>query len=150
MFPNSVYHTGTFGSDAKGILNSITATARGTNLTVLIQPQHANTLGEEVWTKKQLADYIAEYTRLPAYKTANFYLDWSPKRARPPLNAEDIVRLIPSPNNVRMLVAGGAGGLMIDLISGGGRWTTGNVTLPANWTKLVAKYKDIVPNYVRY
>jgi hypothetical protein len=150
VFPNSVYHTGTFGSDAKGILNGITATARGTNLTIVIQPQHAGTLGEEGWTKKQLAEYIAEYTRLPAYKTANYYLDWSPKRARPPINPEDSVRLIPSPNNVRVVVAGGAGGLMIDLISGGGSWVTRKVTLPANWDKLAAKYKDIIPNYVRY
>jgi hypothetical protein len=149
-FPNSVYHTSPFGSDAKGILNGITATARGTNLTIVIQPQHARTLGEEGWTKKQLAEYISEYTRLPAYKTSAYYLDWSPKRPRPPFNAEDSVRMIPSPNSIRTVVAGGAGGLMIDLISGGGAWTTKKVTLPANWDKLVAKYKDIVPNYVRY
>lgn len=149
-FPNSVYHTGPFGSDAKGILNGITATARGTNLTIVIQPQHARSLGEEGWTKKQIAEFVSEYTRMPAYKTAAYYMDWNPKRARPPFNPEDSVRMIPSPNSIRIVVAGGAGGLMIDLISGGGAWTTKKVTLPANWDKLVARYKDIVPNYVRY
>jgi hypothetical protein len=58
--------------------------------------------------------------------------------------------MIASPNSIRAVVAGGAGGLMIDLISGGSNWTTKKVTLPANWDKLVAKYKDIMPNYFRY
>ena len=149
-FPNSIYHTSPFGSEAKGIVNGITVNARGFYLTVVIQPQHARTLGEEGWTKKQMAEYIAEYARMPAYKTSAFYSDWSPIRPRPPINAEDSVRIIPSPNSVRMVVAGGAGGLVIDLISGGGPWTTKKVTLPANWDKLVAKYKNIVPEYVKY
>jgi hypothetical protein len=148
-FPNSVYMASPFGSDAKGILNGITASARGA-VTILIQPQHARTLGEEGWTKKEIAAYVAEYTHMPAYKTSGYYLPWTPNRARPPFNPEDSVRMIPSPNSVRIVVAGGAGGLMVDLISGAGSWMTKKVTLPANWDKLVAKYKDVMPTYVRY
>ncbi len=148
-FPNSVYMASPFGSDAKGILNGIVASAHG-SLTILLQPQHAQALGEEGWTKKQIATYVAEYARMPAYKTSNYYVPWTPNRARPPFNPEDSVRTIPSPDSIRIVVAGGAGGLMVDLISGASGWTTKKVTLPANWDKLVAKYKDVVPTYVRY
>jgi hypothetical protein len=58
--------------------------------------------------------------------------------------------MIPSPDSIRIVVAGGAGGLMVDLISGASGWTTKKVTLPANWDKLVAKYKDVIPTYARY
>jgi hypothetical protein len=148
-FPNQVYTASPFGSDSKGILNSITAVARG-NLTILMQPQYAQSLAEEGWTKKEIAAFVAEYSRMQAYKTSGYYIPWSPNRIRPPFNPEDSVRTIPSPNSIRTVVAGGSGGLMIDLISGGSGWTTKKVTLPANWDKLVAKYKDVVPNYVRY
>ena len=29
-------------------------------------------------------------------------------------------------------------------------WVTKRIELPANWDKLVEKYRDIVPTYVRY
>lgn len=148
-FPNSVYMAGPFGSDAKGILKGITASAHGA-LTILIQPQHARTLGEEGWTKKEIAAYVSEYARMPAYKTSGYYLPWTPNRARPPFNPEDSVRMIPSHDSVRIVVAGGAGGLMVDLVSGASGWTTKKITLPEQWDKLVAKYKDVVPAYVRY
>jgi hypothetical protein len=148
-FPNSVNMASPFGSDAKGILNGIVANANG-SLTILIQPQHARTLGEEGWTKKQIAAYVSEYACRPAYKTSSFYVPWTPNRARPAFNPEDSVRMIPSPNSVRIVVAGGAGGLMVDLISGASSWTTKKVTLPANWDSLVKKYRDIVPMYAKY
>jgi hypothetical protein len=150
-FPNSVYTAFPFGSDAKGILNCIIARAERA-VTILLQPQHAKALAEEGWTKKDIAAWVSEYARMPAYKTSQYYIPFSPGRigGRPPFNPEDSVRMIPSPNSVRVVVAGGAGGLMVDLISGGGGWTTKKVTLPANWDKLVTKYKDIVPNYVKY
>ena len=148
-FPNQVYTASPFGSDSKGILSGIIASAHGAT-TILIQPQHARALAEEGWTKKEIQTYISEYARKPAYQTSGFYLPWSPNRIHPPLNPQDSVRMIASPNSIRLVVAGGAGGLMIDLISGGSGWTTKKITLPANWNKLVAKYKDVVPTYFRY
>jgi hypothetical protein len=148
-FPNQVYTANPFGSDAKGILNGIIPIVRGAT-TILVQPQHARALAEEGWTKKEIQAFISEYARKPAYQTSGFYLPWSPNRTLPPLNPQDSVRMVASPNSIRVVVAGGAGGLMIDLCSGGSGWTTKKVTLPANWNKLVAKYKDVVPNYFRY
>jgi len=148
-FPNQVYTANPFGSDAKGILSGIIPIIRGAT-TILIQPQHARALGEEGWTKKEIQAFISEYARKPAYQTSGFYLPWSPNRGLPPLNSQDSVRMVSSPDSVRLVVAGGAGGLMIDLCSGGSGWTTKKVTLPANWDKLVAKYKDVVPTYFRY
>ena len=69
---------------------------------------------------------------------------------RPPLNADDSVAVLRGADSLRILVAGGVGGLMVPLISGGRSWVTKKVELPAAWDKLVAKYADITPNYVRY
>jgi hypothetical protein len=57
---------------------------------------------------------------------------------------------VASPNSISIVVVGGAGGLMLDMATGGSGWTTKKVELPAKWESLVAKYKDIVPTYVRY
>ena len=55
-----------------------------------------------------------------------------------------------SPNSIRTIIAGEAGGLMVGLATGAIGWLTKKVELPSNWDKLVAKYKDFVPNYVMY
>jgi len=52
------------------------------------------------------------------------------------------------PAPIRIYVVGGFGS-WLGLIAGGGL-ATEKVELPANWDKLVAKYKDIVPTYVMY
>jgi hypothetical protein len=148
-FPNSVAAASAFGTDAAGILRGITSHAHG-SLTVIIQPQHARTLAEEGWTKKEIRNYVSEYTRMPAYRTSTY---WSPRitgRAQPPISPEDSVRMVNSPDSVRVLVAGGAGGLMLDLVMGSSSWVTKKIALPASWDKLVRKYKDIVPAYARY
>jgi hypothetical protein len=53
------------------------------------------------------------------------------------------------PDFVRVVVAGGPGA-WIGLVQGVGRWASRPLTLPANWDKLVRKYNDYVPNYLRY
>jgi hypothetical protein len=55
-----------------------------------------------------------------------------------------------SPEFIRLLVAGGVGALSLRIITGGRTWVTKKVELPSNWDKLVAKYRDIVPAYLRY
>jgi hypothetical protein len=52
-----------------------------------------------------------------------------------------------------ILVAGGPGSFMALLRSAGGfgnALVTKKIELPKNWYKLVAKYKDLVPNYEKY
>jgi hypothetical protein len=53
------------------------------------------------------------------------------------------------PEGVRIVVAGGPGA-WIGLVTGVGRWVTKPVTLPSGWDRLVKKYRDRVPNYLRY
>jgi hypothetical protein len=60
-----------------------------------------------------------------------------------------IIRLRPGqPNPLQILVFGGMNPL-IGFISGG-YTVTEKIELPANWDKLVAKYKNVVPTYARY
>lgn len=55
------------------------------------------------------------------------------------------------PEEIRLVVGGGSGGLGVCVISGGGSWATQRVTkkieLPKNWSAVVAKYTDVIPRY---
>ena len=124
-------------------------------MTFIMNTQHARALAEEGWTKKDIAEYIYEYARIPAHRHPS-YKSTSPMvdQMRWPANPEDPVALVRSPDLIRLLVAGGPGGTGMSMAYGGGGWikywVTKKVELPANWDKLVAKYQDIVPTYVRY
>ncbi|MEK7354239.1 MAG: hypothetical protein AABZ77_07020, partial [Chloroflexota bacterium] len=59
-----------------------------------------------------------------------------------------------SPEWLRVIVAGGMRGF-IGMIRGGkttgyDRWVTKKIELPANWDKLVEKYRSVVPAYIEY
>jgi len=54
---------------------------------------------------------------------------------------------------IRILVAGGPGTFIAQVVGRGatpGMKRIQKVELPANWDKLVARYKDVVPTYARY
>jgi hypothetical protein len=151
-FPTTFYGASPFGSDANGIMRGLLAGIRGSNqgITVLLNAQHAKALAKEKWTKKEIAAFLCEYARVPAYQHQTFWGQWGPVRVRQPLNPMDSVAVLSSPEQVRLLVAGGVGGLMLGITAGGRSWVTKKVQLPSNWEKLVAQYKDIVPAYIRY
>jgi hypothetical protein len=141
-----------FGSDANGILRGILAGVYTTNrgLTIMLNVQLAQALAKEGWTKKEIASFLYEYARVPAYQHTSYWGQWGPERLRPPLNPMDPVSILRSPDLIRILVSGGVGGLSLRLLTGGRTWVTKKLQLPANWDKLVAKYKDVVPTYARY
>jgi hypothetical protein len=151
-FPTSFSGASPFGSDAKGILRGILASLRGVHggLTVMLNVQLARALAQEGWTKKEIAAFLCEYARVPAYQHQSFWGQWGPERIRQPLNSMDPVSVLRSPEFIRLLVAGGVGALSLRIITGGRTWVTKKVELPSNWDKLVAKYRDIVPAYLRY
>jgi hypothetical protein len=149
-FPTGVLQAVTFGSDGDSIVRSIIAHAEGTQLTIMMNPQHARALAEGGWTKREIAEYIHEYARKPAINTQEYYGQWGPFRRRQPMNPDYPVATYRSPDRIRVLVAGGAGALFTKLITGGTGWVTKKIRLPSNWDKLVAKYRDMVPNYLRY
>jgi hypothetical protein len=146
-FPTGVSQALTFGSDGDSIMRSIIAHADGTQLTIMMNPQHARALTEGGWTKGEIAEYIHEYARKPAINTQEYYGQWMPFRRRQPLNPDYPVAIYRSPDKIRVLIAGGAGALFTKLITGGTGWVTKKIQLPSNWDKLVAKYRDMVPNY---
>ena len=149
-FPTAVTQALTFGSDGDSIMRSIIAHAGGTQLTVMMNIQHAKSLAEGGWTKKEIAEYIHEFARKRAINTQAYWGQWMPMRKRQPLNPDYPVPLYASPDLIRVLVAGGAGALLTKLITGGTGWVTKKIQLPGNWGELVAKYRGIVPTYVRY
>ncbi len=151
-FPTAFSGASPFGSDANGILRGMLASIRSTNrgLTVMLNVQLARALADEGWTKKEIAAFLCEYARVPAYQYQTFWGQWGPERVRPPLNPMDTVSVLRSPDLVRLLVAGGVGGLSLRLITGGRSWVTKKVQLPSNWDQLVEKYRDVVPTYSRY
>jgi len=65
----------------------------------------------------------------------------------------DTLPLVRDPRVIRVLVAGGPGSFIAHAM--GGIPTPGcaeiqKIEFPKNWDKLVKKYRNVVPNYIRY
>jgi hypothetical protein len=150
------------GSDDKSILQGAINNISPTLLTLLVvlRPQGAKTLAKYGWTKQGIREFIREYARTPA--RSKLWLSSIPeelKLQRQVLNPDDSVPIFSNVNLIRVIVAGGVGGLEVALF-GGGRtdrgktagWVgvTKKIQLPKNWDKLVEKYKGIVPKYIMY
>jgi hypothetical protein len=129
-FPNSYVQIVPRGTDDTGILDTVKDRlgTRWRQLTLLICPSHAATLADAGWTPERVAEEI--------------------HCTRPPVPSTGIGRLS-GDESVRVVVAGGPGA-WIGLVTGVGRWVTRPITLPANWDALVKRYRDYVPNYLRY
>jgi hypothetical protein len=151
-FPNSYLQIWPYGSDDKGIIRAIGANMvpRWRQLTLLMPPGHAQALADGGWTKDRIATYLYEYARVPAYRAPEYWgTPGLAQRGPAPLNAEDTVPTLRSPDALRIVVSGGAGAFM-GMAYGAGGWVTKRVNLPANWDRLVRKYRGLVPNHVRY
>ena len=150
-FPNSYLQIWPYGSDDKGIMRALSSNMvpRWRQLTLLLPPGHAQTLVDGGWTKADVASYLYEYARVPAYRTPDFWGVPGMMRARPPLNAEDPVPLLRSPDSLRIVVVGGPG-VFMGLAYGASPWVTKPVSLPGDWESLVKKYGKLVPNHVTY
>ena len=122
---------------------------RWRQFTLLLPPGHAQTLADGGWTKADVASYLYEYARAPAYRTPDFWGVPGMMRARPPLNAEDPVPLLRSPDSLRIVVVGGPG-VFMGLAYGASPWVTKPVTLPTGWESLVRRYGKLVPNHAQY
>jgi hypothetical protein len=164
FFPNNFIQTGAFNTNDTGILSGIIYnTAGGAGFTcIMLNPFHAKILADSGWTKEDITNFISEYARRPLYQTGRS--DRGPRgsmlAAKPsPFNSQDTVSVLPDPEAIKVLVAGGSHN-MIGIIkgfiggltpgAGRGRLITKKVELPANWDKLVQKYKSVVPTYALY
>ncbi len=156
-FPQSFQQMMPFGTDDKGILATVIGSvspARMGLFILLLTPAHARSFADRGWTKKAIKEYIVKNTIVPD----DYFPRLGLKTDKPfdrgnvtgPGLGPQIFRPDPrNPDPVQVYVFGGFGSWM-GFMQGGPPPVTRKVELPGNWDKLVAKYKNIVPSYVRY
>jgi len=158
FFPSAHVHVFQYGNDDAGILSAIIYNllpGRGGLTCILLTPTQARTLAKKGWTKPLIRKYIYDYARLPAYRH-RFFHGVAVHRGDVGVvapNAMDPMPLVPSPDQIRILVSGGPGAFVCLTISGnfpGRDFVTKKLRLPLGWAKLVAKYKNLVPKYEMY
>ncbi len=131
MFPNRYAQTIPAQTNAEGIAATLADMGPGALSCLIVIPDHANIFSSEGWSKKQLKEFIMERS--------------ASRDSRRPgrLQNEDFI----------IVVAGGPGVWMGLLQSAGGfgnYFVTKEIKLPSNWETLKAKYKTMVPTYLRY
>jgi len=161
--PNTYLQTWPYGSDDEGIIRAIIDnTLPKGGLCISLTPPHAKTLSRLGWTKKNIKECIAEYARIPPHRMPTYWGTSNPSfdGARPglrgnrvPMRDSDSVAIIHDPEQIQLIVAGGPGAMMGIHMGGsffGVQKKMEKMNLPANWPKLVEKYKNIVPVYASY
>jgi hypothetical protein len=132
MFPNSYVQTIPSQTNAQGIATTLAGLNPMPLSCLIVIPDHAKVFSSEGWSKKKVKEYIIQ-------------------------NSTNEVRLQSGGlknEDFMIVVAGGPGVWMARLQSAGGRFQNSFVTkeikLPRNWKNLKAKYKTLIPTYVRY
>ena len=173
FFPNSFNQSQAYRTDdegiLKGIIYNIPPEGRGLTCFVLI-PAHARALASKGWTKKDITAFVCEYARAPlshfpggggeggSVSAGPAELPGIGQQDKLALRWKDMpevsMSVFRSPEWLRVIVAGGMRGF-IGMIRGGkttgyDRWVTKKIELPANWDKLVEKYRSVVPAYIEY
>jgi hypothetical protein len=158
-FPNCYHQTWPFGSDDEGILRGIICNITRPP-TIVLTPPHAKNLARSGWTKQDIKDFIAEYARVPSYKSGSYWGTSSPGFAewgraglfknRIPMREYDLIPIVSNPQAVSVIVAGGPGAMIGLHMPGYARKEIRKVNLPHGWDRLVTKYKDLTPVYARY
>jgi len=148
-FSQSFQQLYSYATDDKGLLSTVVynMVPGGMGpLYLMLTPTNARSLAKKGWTKKDIKDYIVENARIPRGHSARFYGGGD---QGDPQEFIPIITLPPGrPNPIQIFVVGGMGS-WVGLLSGGQR-VTEKIELPANWDKLVAKYRNVVPTYARY
>jgi hypothetical protein len=143
FFPNQHAYAIPRGTDAKGILDSIADLKPGIMNALMIIPSHADILASEGWTKSKVREYVMKLGEAGSAKS------------RPQMSSASAA----SPNTPRdalMIVVAGGAGTWYGVFKSTGGGILGNdfvskkIELPKNWNELTAKYKNLVPAYVRY
>ena len=153
-FPNSYYQFMPYGTDDQGLLRSVIYNLLPGMSTFWLIINSTHTKFMSKWSKKDMADFISRHALTPAHRKPQFYGNF-PDQPQPPgifLDAGDPIPIISDPEAMKIIVAGGAGMFMGLLYGGTGTHgpMTKKIELPSHWDKLVKKYKDMVPTYVRY
>jgi hypothetical protein len=141
FFPNTFIQTVPGGTDAKGILDTLSGMVTSTMSSIILIPSWAKVLSNEGYTRQKVKEYLAAHGT-PGSSSVGF----SSSESRPKMDLD---------KSLMILVAGGPGSFIALLRSAGPGFfenalVTKKIELPKNWDKLVAKYKDLKPNYERY
>jgi hypothetical protein len=141
FFPNTFIQTVPTGTNAQGILDTLSGMTTSTMSSIILIPSWARVLSSEGWTKKKVKEYLAAHGTSIRSSVAGFGSDTAP----PKIDTDSLM----------LLVAGGPGSFIAVLRSAGPGFfenalVTKKIELPKNWDKLVAKYKDIKPHYEKY
>ena len=123
--------------------------------TIIFPPVHARTLAKDGWTKQDIKEFIGEYARMPIADRTSSSGPGPTKLYKGRIDGRpgETVPIINDIRTIRVMVAGGPGAFIAQAVGGGptpGRAEIRKIELPKNWPKLVAKYKNIVPDHLRY
>jgi hypothetical protein len=141
FFPNTFTQTVPSGTDAKGILDTLSGMVTSTMSSLILIPSWAKVLANEGYTRQKVKEYLAAHGA-PSPSAIGFSNETSP----PKMELD---------KSLMILVAGGPGSFIALLRSAGPGFfenslITTKIELPKNWDKLVAKYKNLKPNYELY
>ena len=141
FFPNTFIQMVPGGTDAKGILDTLAGTVTSTMSSVILIPSWAKVLSNEGYTKQKVREYLAAHSTSSSSSVVGFSSSASPAK----IDKESLM----------ILVAGGPGSFIGLLRSAGPGFfenalITKKIELPKDWDKLVAKYKNLKPNYEKY
>jgi hypothetical protein len=155
FFPYTFVQRLAYGSEDKDILNTLVYNCvSGKMYCFLLLPHQAKVLAGRGWSKRDIVRYVAEYARVPAYKHSLYVgVLGSAVRGKIPSDPNAPMAQLRDPAFVRVVVAGGAGNqtaMLGGIGLGDPDWVTVKVELPADWDKLVKKYANLVPSYLRY
>jgi hypothetical protein len=152
-FPQTYQQIMPYVIDDTGILKSICYNAAPLCMGmfgVLLTPTNAKALASRGWSKKAIKEYIIKNTSAPRDHLQSYYSLTPDERATK--NSQDRLPIFQvstrEPDPVQIYVVGGFGS-WLGMVSGGSI-ATEKIELPARWDKLVAKYRDMAPSYLRY
>ncbi len=155
-YPQSYIQHWPESSDDEGILRSVMDyMIRGMTHNLMFPPPHARNLAKAGWTKQDIKEFIREYVRVPAIRQRLASGRGITKlyKGRIAARDTDTVPLVRDAQTIRIIVAGGPGAFIAHAVGGGptpGCAEIKRLEFPRNWDKLVARYKGMKPNYVRY
>lgn len=151
---NNFNQTTAYAGDIKGIMNGMVDSLKGRaswGPCFMISPIRAEALAKAGWTKRDVKVFLSENVTMPfrpeLERTGLAQEEISVRHL--PYNVGDPVRLLRNIDDIVIIVTGGDWPGAGAVITGRGK-TIVKIELPANWDKLAAKYKNIVPTYALY
>jgi hypothetical protein len=149
FFPNNYLQAVPSGTDAEGIAQSMKRMDPISMSCFIVIPSHAKILADAGWSKKKLKEFLLSRSRSPIDEFLG-------RKTDDTVSSDEILSAPPAASatdSLMVLVAGGPGAWTALLRSVGGienEFVTVKINLPADWDKLVRKYKTVAPNYVKY